>query len=169
MSQRCPATNRFMAENPKDILMRNVKTNEATGCWNWTGRIFKRGTGYGQFKSVMIRATPIAAHRASWIIHNGPIASSKILVRHRCDNSLCCNPDHLELGSYKQNMEDCISRGRISKGCGRHNTKMTPAKVKHLRIMRAEGASLSQIASNFGFSKSTAHRIVTGQSWAHVT
>jgi hypothetical protein len=41
----------------------------------------------------------------------GPIAPG-LVVRHKCDNSLCINPEHLELGTQKQNMADMIKRGR---------------------------------------------------------
>lgn len=37
------------------------------------------------------------------------------VVRHTCDNTRCINPAHLLPGTQKDNMQDCIRRGRISK------------------------------------------------------
>jgi len=153
-------------DDPMEILMRNVSKNAKTGCWNWTGSKFS--AGYGYFKSAALRKTAMNAHRASWIIHNGAIDSPRTLVLHKCDNRLCCNPDHLELGTHKTNMADCMARHRISRGNGRPNAKLTPAIVLDMRRMRREGGSWRSIARAFGISHSHASRVVSGESWAHV-
>jgi hypothetical protein len=56
--------------------------------------------------------TMVRAHRAAWILANGPVPEG-LIVRHKCDNPLCVNVGHLELGTFKDNTNDMISRGRM--------------------------------------------------------
>jgi hypothetical protein len=73
--------------------------------WEWT----RSKAGYGQTYWDGKREY---AHRAVWMMLYGPIPP-KHVVRHRCDNPPCINPDHLILGTQADNMQDCTSRGRL--------------------------------------------------------
>ncbi len=92
--------------------------NQETGCWEWTGPRQKKHKGkhgqhvkdYGWF--IDSPAPPRNAHRASWLIHHGPIPDG-LWVMHKCDNPPCCNPDHLKLGTPKDNVQDAIAKGRF--------------------------------------------------------
>jgi hypothetical protein len=74
-------------------------------CWNFTGFC---GKGYGQFS---VSKVPIRAHRFSWELEHGPIPDS-LRVLHSCDNPSCVNPEHLFLGTDKDNQHDAIKKGR---------------------------------------------------------
>lgn len=82
------------------------KVQRTSTCWIWTGS--RRGSGYG---GVRIGGVLYLAHRISYLISIGPIPDG-LLVLHRCDVALCVRPDHLYLGSQKQNVHDAIERGR---------------------------------------------------------
>lgn len=97
--------------NPKTRFHGMYKINEHTGCWEWD-RALKKG-GYGRFM-LKVNGVKLAdtAHRSSYIIHKGDIPDG-VLVCHHCDNRKCCNPEHLFLGTHKDNMKDALDKGRI--------------------------------------------------------
>src|ERR1700722_12026434 len=76
------------------------------GCWNWNRSITR--DGYGQTG----HPTEKRAHRLSWEIFKGPIPML-VIVCHKCDNRRCVNPEHLFLGSHRDNLQDAVSKGRI--------------------------------------------------------
>lgn len=75
-------------------------------CLIWTGARF--GNGYGEMK-VEGRIRPV--HRVVYERMVGPIPAG-MQVLHRCDTPLCCNHDHLFLGTQADNMADMVSKGR---------------------------------------------------------
>lgn len=81
-------------------------TVKADGCWLWRSAIVANGYGGVKHNGKMVRA-----HRASWLIHYGPIPDG-LQVCHRCDVKPCVNPEHLFVGTHKDNMRDCVEKGR---------------------------------------------------------
>lgn len=102
-------------EKARERLMAKVSVNEAphprlgTPCWMHSGGTRPKG-GHRWFQYSHEGVTDTLAHRASYRIHNGEIPQG-MLVRHRCDNPACVNPDHLELGTHQQNSSDRALRG----------------------------------------------------------
>lgn len=79
-------------------------------CWLWTS-----GTNLGGYGRGWCRGKTVAAHRVAWSLTNGPVQDG-LFVLHRCDVRLCCNPDHLFLGTSEDNMADMTAKGRAATG-----------------------------------------------------
>src|SRR5580692_10750217 len=105
--------------NPLELFWKHVQKTD--GCWLWTGG--KDSSGYGSFNwcglIVPNQYASISAHRASWLIHHGPI-SDDLRVLHDCDNPPCVRSDHLFLGTQKDNVQDCIQKRRRAEHVGNH-------------------------------------------------
>ena len=99
ITRRPTATERFWA-----------KVQKSDGCWLWTA--YRNEKGYGRFDDGTITHQ---AHRLAWALTNGPVADG-LLVCHKCDNPPCCNPDHLFVGTQKDNMQDAKQKGRRADG-----------------------------------------------------
>jgi len=79
---------------------------QPNGCWNYPGA----NGSYGYFSNTF--SDESIAHRVAWELANGPIPEG-LLVLHKneCHNRSCCNPDHLYLGTYKDNARDALELG----------------------------------------------------------
>jgi hypothetical protein len=148
-----------------------ARVNKTDGCWLWTAGKFK--AGYGLFGN-----PPTGTHRLSWEMHYGPIPVGKY-VCHDCDKNYppgdityrrCVRPDHLFLGSQADNMADCAAKGRSCKGERQGRAKLTDAKVRQARLMRAEGMTYQAIADQLGVhSGDTISAVCRGVTWGHVS
>jgi len=127
-----------------------------SGCWLWTGMThFDRG--YGLIKLRGSQAPPEGAHRVSWQLYRGEIPE-EMCVLHRCDTPLCVNPDHLFLGTHRDNNLDMRAKRRERPPFGeRHwNVKLTSDQVREIRETVGTQAA---IARQFGVAQSQISRI----------
>jgi len=135
-------------------------TMTATKCnlWLWG----QDSSGYGALK---FRGQVERAHRAIWIMYNGDIPDG-LLVRHKCDNRLCTNIDHLELGTIQQNIQDREERNRGSKGEDRPNSILKEDQVVHIYTCSIPSKVL---AEEYGVSTKTIQMIRSGKRWRSIT
>ena len=94
-------------EMEKNFWKKVKRTENHNECWEWIGGIDKN-TGYGKFRD----GTNVdVAHRVIYRHCYGELSKEKPIVRHLCNNRKCCNPRHLEDGSYYDNWMDSVKAG----------------------------------------------------------
>lgn len=143
--------------NTEERFLNKIKVNEATGCWEWIGCTDGRYGIFhfpGFYKGYRMAK---AHHVALFLIKNIQIESDKEVL-HSCDNTICCNPDHLSVGTHFDNMQDMSMKGRS--GCS--NQKLTTDELIEAKKLRGQGFSVKSIAEKFKLSPSQMSRLVKG-------
>ena len=103
------------------------------------------------YPTVSLDGRTISAHRAAWIIANGPIPEDTPFVLHDCDNKRCVNLDHLRLGTAANNTADKLLRDRIPRA--RHVSFEQVARARRLareclkRVAKEVDLSYQQVRS----------------------
>ena len=147
------------------------KVDKTKSCWLWTGTTSRNG--YGQFyDGANTRAKGAhmeGAHRVAYSLFYGEIPD-KMCVLHRCDVRNCVNPDHLFLGTHKENTADMFSKNRnhVVRLSGERNpsAKLTLEQVEEIREKHAAGVKQKDICKEYGIHRSTVLRITSGASWS---
>lgn len=114
------------------------------------------------------------AHRLAYCVASGLSADAikGLVIRHRCDNPSCANPDHLSLGTQRQNMADARARGRSNRGRKHGNARLTDAAVSDILANCApgrDGANLRVFAERYGVSRAAVWEITSGRNWGHLS
>lgn len=141
-----------------------AKVDKSGQCWIWTGA---KTRGYGQ---CTVDKRHGYAHRFSWEMENGPVPPG-LVVCHKCDNPACVRPSHLFVGTQRDNVMDCLAKGRAnrrgltgaSNPMARH---ISPDETDQIITLFSRGLGVREIAPRFGLSKSTIHNIVSGKHWS---
>lgn len=90
-----------------------IQTNREGPCWIWT-----KSLNWDGYATTSLGGRSITVHRVSYLIHKGDIPTGMV-VRHCCpggENRACVNPDHLILGSTRDNNRDTVLHGKGGKG-----------------------------------------------------
>jgi hypothetical protein len=87
------------------------------------------------------------------------------LLRHTCDNSLCCNPGHLIPGTHIENMRDMVERERSCRGEDHPQAVIDEDTVRS--ILSSE-LSVDCLAAIYNISESAVRDIVNRNTWKHV-
>ena len=138
------------------------KVSKSDDCWEWLAH--KNPKGYGKFRYA--GANGCLAHRVSWELEYGDIPDG-MHVLHRCDNPSCVRPDHLFLGTNKDNVEDRVSKGRQRSHVGTNNPRaiLTPDQVRYIRY---SSATADNLAAVFNVKASYIPHIKSRKVWRNV-
>lgn len=167
--------NRKFCSNKCNILS-NIEIKE-NGCWEW--KKFKNPLGYGMVKDYENRTQEIGnsqknifVHRLSYKIFKENPPKNKF-VCHTCDNPSCCNPEHLFLGSPKDNARDALRKKRLnldgltfrlSKGGKSPASKLEPF-LSEIRESILKEERIAEIAERYNVSPQTIYSIKHGKTW----
>jgi len=125
-----------------------------TGCWEWQAA--KQGIGYGQFND----------GKKHWLAHRfaAKIAGMDIknkVVRHKCDNPGCVNPDHLETGTQTDNMKDREIKCR-------NGRKLTRQDVINIRAeFKPRVVTYKDLAMKYNVHPATIGSVVNNHIWRY--
>ena len=141
----------------KDNFMDRVYPDPNSGCWVWT--MCARKTPGNTYMQPWVRFEEKAqsAARVSWKIHKGAIPDG-LHVLHKCDNCYCVNPEHLYLGTHRDNMRDMVEKRR-----GRGSGGSLSDHIPKMREMREQGFTCEMIAKAIGCHPNSVDRILNGR------
>lgn len=134
-------------------------------CINHPGGMFPSGYGAKWWLGATRKAHRVAYCQAHGLLP-GDIEGT--IIRHKCDNKACINPDHLEPGSHADNMRDMVERRRSARGTRNSKAKLTPEQVAEIRrLFVPQSTEYGSVALGrlYGVSNSTINRIVRGLYW----
>ncbi len=131
-----------------------------TNCWICTSH---KADKYG-YVQLIINNLRTSAHRYVFSLYNGEIPKGMI-IRHKCDMTLCINPDHLELGTHQDNVRDRVERGRSASGVNNGRSKLSEQNVRDIRMSNDSFLNLSKI---YGVDQKTIKSVKNYETWKHV-
>lgn len=154
-------------EDEKIIRLRKIferSVIKRDGCWDWNKKEHHSGYCYMNYDG-----KNIGIHRISWMLYNGMIPND-MSVLHKCDNRKCSNPQHLFLGTNKDNIIDMDKKGRRNpvKGEAHVNSKLTIEKVKKIKELLNLGVPISRISKDYSMSATAISAIKAGRTWKYV-
>lgn len=151
-----------MPKMTRDQILRFLSNYKQldNGCWRWLGSPIRNGYG-----TIKINYIGYLAHRISYFLHYN-VDPGQLLVLHECDNRWCVNPEHLFLGTYKDNAEDCANKGRRPKLFGEENhvTKISWSDICEIREAKV---TQEETAKMYGISASMVSHIKNMRTRVH--
>jgi DNA-binding transcriptional regulator YiaG len=136
------------------------KVDKTESCWLWTA--YRNPEGYGRFG---VNGKIKKAHHVSWLLTNHTIPEGNV-IRHKCRNKHCVNPEHLETGTVAENNADMIRDGTSLRGIKNPTAKLTEEQVRQIRARAAENQQV--LAEEYGVCSETISKIILRKRWAHL-
>jgi hypothetical protein len=128
------------------------------GCFECTSH-----SGRSNYPTVSYYGKQIDAHRFVYEQMYGDIPEG-LVVRHKCDNPKCINPEHMELGTIADNNRDIWDRGRENVTSRSFNEEQLSDILERL----AKGEKQTDIAKGYGVSTSTINHIKTRRNYKRI-
>lgn len=130
------------------------------GCWIWMGTLDNRG--YGKVGRVHGQPSKLA-HRYVYENYKEPIPKGKLLC-HTCDNPSCVNPSHMFVGTQKDNMSDCVSKGRF-KDNSCENSPVAKLNRNQVDLIRIDPRDALEVAKEYNISRAYVYYLRQNKGW----
>lgn len=151
--------------NVKERLLGHIQIAENIDeCWIWKCRRDRDGYGISKVDGKSARV-----HRIMYELYYDVKLTPNQLVLHKCNNGhlSCCNPEHLKVGTHKENAMDRDLAGRTRKGSLHGNAKLTEEQAKKIKELFLYGYKAKEISEYMGIPTSTVYNLKYG-AWKHV-
>lgn len=132
-------------------------------CWEWRG--VTNGFKYGRF---IFYGKNFGSHRIAYMFQKGMLPNG-LFVCHKCDNPICCNPDHLFIGTNSENIADCVSKGRQVRGEKAPRAVLSNSDVLEIRKEYKKGkTSYKNLGKKYGVRNAAIYKIINRRTWKHL-
>ena len=111
---------------------------------------------HGTYGKIIFNNKHYTAHRLAYFFVYG---FKDCIIRHKCDNPLCCNPLHLEQGTDKDNAQDCTCRNRHFS----RKSKFSKKDVDKMRELHNNGNTQMEISKIYHTSDGTICKLLQGK------
>ena len=145
----------------KKILIKNE-------CWEWQGQLNNHGYAFASWGQAEEKKKTVL-HRVAYAIWIEEVPRG-LCVLHKCDNPKCINPEHLYLGTKKDNTRDIKNRNRFNPARGEKcgMSKLKSEEILEIRDLREKGMTLNQISHKFDVTYENIHAICKRRTWRHI-
>lgn len=152
------------AEAVERFLSQVDRSGGPGACHPWTG-----GANWSRYGLLKVDGSMIGASRFALALKLGRKLGRKEVTRHssECTTTLCCNPDHLSPGTYRDNSRDAAEAGHSLKGKPRPTT-LTEQQALEVRRRYASGEGARAVSSATGIAVNSIFNIVTCRTWGHL-
>lgn len=135
------------------------RTGGEDACWPWLACAIAKNpkynySGYGVF--TLRNNTQVYTHRLTWQMTYGDIPEGKWVI-HSCDNTLCCNPKHLFIGTRQEHVLNKVKKGHLG-------YKLNQVKIAEIQRLYCESSiSLHDLAERYNVCQSTIRLVLWGK------
>lgn len=143
------------------------KVEKTDYCWNWIGALSSQGYGV-----IWYKGRNVTAHRMVIFLTTGKFP--KLDTLHHCDNTKCVRPDHLFEGTQKDNIQDAVSKDRMShkyngkgfqRGEKHHLTDLTDIDISNIRALYNDGeVTQKHLATLYNVHQTTISNIIRNKT-----
>ena len=154
--------NRGQTNILKNITKVIDKEDEKSEHWLWNLKIGSDGYGSSNFLR-----HETGSHKKSWQCFNKKLVPSDLWVLHKCKFKNCVNPDHLSVGTPKENGEDKVKDKTSTRGEKNPRSKITEEIARQIYYSKGSGTQLER-ATKFGVTVYTVQSIDQGKAWSYL-